>query len=103
MDNLKSMTDLELMKQAKKRIVIKKSFQWHLAAYVLNNTFLVAIYFATSSNYFWPIWPILGWGLGVAIHGIIVSYMLSDIYRSNISNEYNRLKQTASLENSSKA
>lgn len=38
----------------------------HVIAYVLVMLFLIAIWAATGGGYFWPIWPILGWGLGVA-------------------------------------
>jgi len=36
-----------------------------LLPYVLVNMFLVLVWAATGGGYFWPIWPILGWGLGV--------------------------------------
>ncbi|WP_338150816.1 2TM domain-containing protein [Mycobacterium marinum] len=42
----------------------KRSFWWHLGAYILGNAALVAIWFFTSGGYFWPIWPALGWGIG---------------------------------------
>lgn len=37
----------------------------HLRAYVAVNLMLVAIWALTGAGYFWPIWPILGWGIGV--------------------------------------
>jgi hypothetical protein len=37
----------------------------HLRAYLAVNTMLVAIWALTGADYFWPIWPILGWGIGV--------------------------------------
>jgi hypothetical protein len=40
----------------------------HLTSFVLVNTLLVAIWAVTGADYFWPIWPILGWGLGIASH-----------------------------------
>ena len=40
----------------------------HLASFVLVNALLVAIWAATGADYFWPIWPILGWGIGIASH-----------------------------------
>jgi class 3 adenylate cyclase len=41
----------------------------HLTVYLLVNAFLVGIWAVTSGGYFWPVWPILGWGLGLALHG----------------------------------
>ena len=35
----------------------------HAATYVLVNLFLVGVWAATGAHYFWPIWPIMGWGL----------------------------------------
>jgi len=40
----------------------------HLAAYVAVNLLLIVIWAATGAGYFWPIWPLLGWGIGVFSH-----------------------------------
>ena len=55
----------ELWRLAKRRATFKKS----LATYFVMNSFFVAIWFFSSGihSYFWPIWPMLGWGLGIAI------------------------------------
>src|SRR3954469_10574345 len=64
-----------------------KGWLGHVWAYVVVNVFLVLIWMLTSGNdldrlqellsepstllrtpSFWPIWPILGWGAGLAIH-----------------------------------
>jgi hypothetical protein len=37
----------------------------HVRAYVAVNVMLIAIWALTGAGYFWPIWPILGWGVGV--------------------------------------
>lgn len=69
-------TDDELVKMAKARI----GFKMHAAAYVVVNLLFVAIWWVTSggqtptfndrdSSYYWPIWPMLGWGVGLAMHG----------------------------------
>ncbi len=42
----------------------KRGFYQHLLAYVLVNGFLVTINLMTG-GYFWAIWPMLGWGLGL--------------------------------------
>jgi hypothetical protein len=33
---------------------------------------LVLIWAVTGAAYFWPIWPILGWGIGVLSHAAAV-------------------------------
>jgi hypothetical protein len=34
-------------------------------AYIATMVLLVAIWALTGAGYFWPIWPMLGWGIGV--------------------------------------
>ncbi len=41
----------------------------HVRAYVSVSVMLVAIWVLTGAGYFWPIWPILGWGIGVVADG----------------------------------
>jgi hypothetical protein len=36
-----------------------------LPAFVAVNLLLIAIWAATGAGYFWPMWPLLGWGLGL--------------------------------------
>jgi hypothetical protein len=37
--------------------------QW--AAFLAVNLLLIAIWALTGAGYFWPIWPLLGWGVGL--------------------------------------
>ena len=37
-----------------------------VAAYLAVNLLLIVIWAATGAGYFWPIWPLLGWGVGLA-------------------------------------
>jgi hypothetical protein len=37
----------------------------HVRAYLGVSLMLVAIWALTGAGYFWPIWPMLGWGIGV--------------------------------------
>jgi hypothetical protein len=47
----------------------RQAFKAHLIAYLAVNVFLIAINLLTSPRYFWAIYPILGWGLGLFFHG----------------------------------
>ena len=38
-----------------------------LRAFAATSLLLVAIWALTGAGYFWPVWPILGWGLFVAV------------------------------------
>jgi hypothetical protein len=43
----------------------------HAMSYLLVSAMLVAIWLLTTpGGYFWPVWPILGWGIGLASHGL---------------------------------
>jgi len=102
------MNDEKLMKEAKKRVEAKQSFRIHALVYVMVNAFLVLIYFVTSplqetvrlqigwgdGNIFWPLFPMLGWGIGLAAHGIAVwSYLSGKSNDAAIQAEYQRLKR----------
>ena len=41
-----------------------------LAPFVLVNLMLIVIWAATGAGYFWPMWPLLGWGIGLASQGL---------------------------------
>jgi hypothetical protein len=56
----------QLRRRAVKRLQAKAGFWTHLAIYLAVNAFLVMIWFFTGAGFFWPIFPIAGWGIGVA-------------------------------------
>ena len=58
--------------EAKKRVEEIRSFYLHFVIYLLVNAGLVVLNLLTSPEYFWFIWPILGWGIGLLIHGVTV-------------------------------
>ena len=57
--------------RAQRREVIehRPDLRRHAVAFVAVNLLLIAIWALTGAGYFWPIWPLLGWGLGLASHG----------------------------------
>lgn len=54
------------------------SFRGHAMAYALVNALFVVVWWTNapgapslrddSDSYFWPVWPLLGWGIGLAFH-----------------------------------
>jgi 2TM domain len=59
----------ELRELAVARLHKKRDLQAHLLAYVLVNLLLNVIWFLTGpDSFYWPIIPMLGWGIGVAFH-----------------------------------
>jgi adenylate cyclase len=53
---------------AMERIRAKRGFSVHASVYAAVNLLLIVIWAITSRGYFWPIWPILGWGLGLGMN-----------------------------------
>ena len=51
-----------------KRIRAKRAFGLHVTIYVAVNLLLIAVWAVTERRYFWPVWPILGWGVGLTVH-----------------------------------
>ena len=66
-------TDASLRMEAVRRLKKKRDFKAHLLAYALVNGSVVVIWavvwLAGSGWWFpWPIFPILGWGIGLVFH-----------------------------------
>ena len=86
--------DVELRRLAIRRADMKLAFRSHLFAYVLVNAGLVAINLITSPGYFWAIWAMLGWGLGLLAQGITV-YMDGESMRDRlIEQEMEKLRKS---------
>jgi hypothetical protein len=71
----------------------KREFRHHLTTYVLVNLLLVGIWAATGADYFWPIWPILGWGIGIGFHAWGVYGAQRPLTEDEISREMDRLRR----------
>jgi hypothetical protein len=78
---------------ARARLVKRREFTAHLAAYVLGNAFLVAIWAFTGAGFFWPVFPILGWGIGVFFHGW--DTFSTPLSEDRIDQEVERLRRSA--------
>lgn len=86
-----SRTEQELREQAVTRLKKKRDFRSHVFIYVAVNVMLVVIWAVTGSGFFWPIFPILGWGVGVAANAWDV-YGRRPISEDEIRRETERLK-----------
>lgn len=66
------LSEQELREEAKKRV----GFKSHLLTYAIVVPFLWLIwYFTSPGSYKWPIWPSLGWAVGLAFHYASVYHM----------------------------
>ncbi len=80
--------DEMLWKLAKKRAAFKQSF----SAYVFATAFFICIWYFSSGpdSYFWPVWPILGWGIGILFQ-YLTAYQGNNLFTAG--QEYERLKR----------
>ena len=58
--------------KAKKRVEEIRGFYTHLGVYVLVNSMLLLINITTSPDSLWFYWPLMGWGIAVALHALRV-------------------------------
>ncbi|KMQ69775.1 histidine kinase [Chryseobacterium sp. FH2] len=56
--------------KAAKRVKEIKGFYGNLTSYCLVIPFLAVLNLITDSSHLWVFWPMLGWGMGLAAHGI---------------------------------
>ncbi|RTY92401.1 2TM domain-containing protein [Flavobacterium sp. GT3R68] len=62
----------ERFNKAKKRVEAIKGFYGNLTSYLVVNIGLLIINLVTSPEHLWFYWPMIGWGIGVVIHGMKV-------------------------------
>ena len=63
------MQDTERREAAITRLKEKRDFWTHLFVYLAVNILLVVVWVVTADGgYFWPVWPIAGWGIGMTVH-----------------------------------
>jgi hypothetical protein len=55
-------------KAAIARLTAKRDLSAHVVTYVVVNTAFVAIWASTGGGYFWPMWIIACWGIGLVLH-----------------------------------
>jgi hypothetical protein len=58
----------EARRLARKRLQSKRDLSSHVVVYVVVNAFLVLIWFLSGQGYFWPIWVMGGWGIGLVLN-----------------------------------
>lgn len=82
---MQQLSDSQLHELARKRV----EFRRHLLVYFITNAALWIIWFLTGQGYPWPVWPLVGWGIGLVFHYIFdyrYTHFLSE------EEEYEKLK-----------
>jgi hypothetical protein len=55
--------------RAIKRLKKRRDFYTHLIVFTLVNGFLIAIWVVTGGGFFWPVFPMVAWGIGLIMNG----------------------------------
>ena len=66
-------TNAALDRLARKRAGAKLGWYIHALVYVCVNVMLALLSLASGKH--WALFPALGWGLGLAIHGVVVFFV----------------------------
>ena len=94
------MTEEELRKMARKRAKAKTGFYIHLIVYIIVNILLVSIWYFTSdsSGLPWFVFPLVGWGIALVIHGVVAFHgsSLEDMEDRMTERELAKLKSQQS-------
>lgn len=87
--------DAALRDRVIKRLKKRRDFQVHLLTYILVNAFLVGIWAISDVHgFFWPIFPILGWGVAVILNAWDV-YRGEEFTEDQIQREMEHLRRQA--------
>jgi hypothetical protein len=82
----------EVDRLARKRAAAKLGWYIHATVYLAVNLLLTAL--SVRSGHHWAVFPALGWGLGLAIHGAVVFLTLpgSGLHERLLQQERARLQ-----------
>ena len=83
---MQSLSDSQLKELAHKRV----EFRTHLVVYFVINAALWVIWFVTGQGYIWPVWPLVGWGIGLLFH-YLFDYRASKLFSEQ--QEFENLKK----------
>ncbi|MFN8162068.1 MAG: 2TM domain-containing protein [Solirubrobacterales bacterium] len=81
----------ELREQAIERLKKKRDFRVHVLMYLLVNAFLIAIWAVSGAGFFWPMFVLGGWGIGLVANAWDV-YGRKPISETEIQRETERLR-----------
>lgn len=83
-----------LRERAVARLKKRRDFHGHLLVYVLVNAFLVVVWALTDpGGFFWPVFPMIGWGIFVVMNAWDV-YRPEDFDEERIRREMARMTKS---------
>jgi len=64
----------ERVRRARRRVRRLRGFYVHIAVYAVVIAGIALINWFTSPEYWWVVWPMIGWGIGLAAHAVSVLF-----------------------------
>lgn len=74
------------------RLKKKAEFRMHVLIYALVNGMIVLIWAMTGAGFFWPVFPLAGWGIGLVAHAV-ETFGHDTPTEDEISQEMDRLRR----------
>ena len=86
------MEQQDLARIARRRAGAKFGFMIHLTVFVCVNAFLFFVNQRTTPGVAWFAFPLGGWAIGLAIHGLVVFLSGSGLRERRVDSEMRRLQ-----------
>jgi hypothetical protein len=83
--------DHDIDRLARKRAGAKLGWYIHAFVYITVNLLLAGL--SAMSGRHWAVFPALGWGLGLAIHGFVVFVMAGGLMERLVAHERQQLQR----------
>ncbi len=80
-----------------KQILRRRVFWLHAVIWAVTNVFLIVVWWITGHTYPWFLFPLFGWGIGLAAHGA-VAFLLASPQDVVLKREQKRLARGERIE-----
>ena len=81
-----------LKRIARRRAGAKLGLYIHAGVYLAVNAFLAVVQWQATPHLHWNLWPLAGWGLGLAIHATVVLLGASGLREKMEARELRKLE-----------